>query len=133
MLVYMTSTQNPRPEYASPGAVNQKGGLLPIRRCQTCGDDIVFCKSARTGKSYPVSVSRGYVGQRFYIGANVHRCEATLARRAENEAHETAMIEAKAQVDTLKDMQAKLRAGEITRDDMIAWVEAGMPAEGAKL
>jgi len=69
----MTTTQPT--EYASQGGVRQHGGSLPIRHCSTCGDEIVFPTSTRTGRRYPVSVSRGYKGQRFYIGANVHRCE----------------------------------------------------------
>lgn len=68
--VSMTTT-----EYASPGAqAHQRGGLLAITRCRSCGAEIVFATSKRTGKRYPVSVSHGYKGQRFYMGHNVHRC-----------------------------------------------------------
>lgn len=69
----MTTSQTT--EFASPGAVHAQGEPLPIRRCNTCSQEIVFCTSKRTGRRYPVSVSHGYKGQRFYIGANVHRCE----------------------------------------------------------
>lgn len=122
----MTNPQST--QYASPGAVNQTGGRLPIKHCKRCHAAIVWCTSKRTGKGYPVNVSTGYHDQRFYIGSNVHRCEPVLALQAALDANDAAMTEAKAKVDTLMVMQDKLAAGEITRDDMIAWVDAGMPA-----
>jgi len=61
--------------YASTGAVRQHGGKLPIRLCKFCGTQIVWCKSQRTGKNYPVNVTRGYLDQRFYMGHNFHKCD----------------------------------------------------------
>jgi hypothetical protein len=69
-------------DYASPGAVNQHGGNLPIKRCKRCGNEIVWATSKRTGRAYPVDVSHGEMGQRFYIGSNIHKCQEILDRRA---------------------------------------------------
>ena len=116
--------------YASPGGVRQHGGSLPIRTCKTCAEDIVWVTSQRTGKSYPVNISRGYHGQRFYMGHNVHRCEDTFAKRAAAEAEREALVAEEARVaaahdlaDQVLDMQRRYRAGEITKDEFVAWIE----------
>lgn len=79
--------------FASPGAVNQRGGKLPIYVCNTCENEVVWVESSRTGRKYLVNTLRGYHGQRFYIGANVHKCEQIMAERtsrtAEAEAERT--------------------------------------------
>lgn len=62
--------------YASTGAVNQVGGKLPIYVCNDCGRDVVWAESRKTGRKYLANVSRGYSGARFYIAANLHRCDA---------------------------------------------------------
>ena len=59
--------------WASDGAVNQ-GGSKQVKLCNKCNAEIVFCQSKKSGKWYPVNVSRGYHDQRFYMGHNVHRC-----------------------------------------------------------
>ena len=76
--------------YAGEGAVNQ-GGPLPIRQCNTCGRDIVFAKSNRTGKFYAVTVHTGYKGQPFYVKANAHfsDCKYLMSERALATAQET--------------------------------------------
>jgi hypothetical protein len=45
-------------EYASPGAVNQHDGALPIRECKRCGAQIVWVTSQRD--------------QPYYVGAYMH-------------------------------------------------------------
>lgn len=72
----MTTTQNQPTRYARPGAVKaQNGGDLPIRRCETCNGEIVFCKSARTGKFYAVNVSYTKKNDAaYYRGDNLHAC-----------------------------------------------------------
>jgi hypothetical protein len=59
-------------EYASPGAVNQHDGALPIRECKRCGAQIVWVTSQRTGRVYPVTVRRGQRDQPYYVGAYMH-------------------------------------------------------------
>lgn len=58
--------------YAGPGAVNQHGGNLPVRLCSRCSAQIVWVKSARTGRHYPVNVRRGQADQRYYMGHDLH-------------------------------------------------------------
>jgi hypothetical protein len=69
--------------YATPGAVDQHGGALPIYVCNGCGLDVVWCTSRRTGRKYLVTVSRGYRGARFYAGHNVHECRPAPEAPAE--------------------------------------------------
>lgn len=59
--------------FASPGA-NRQEGPLRIVVCKYCGDQIVWATSARTGKRYPVSISHGYNGQRYYNKSRFHNC-----------------------------------------------------------
>ncbi len=66
--------------YASGGAVSQDG-ILAISECKRCGEQIVWATSSRTGKHYPVTVSRGYLGQRFYVNSDIHKCDEVLAKR----------------------------------------------------
>lgn len=66
-------TQRVRPEkFVGTGAVDQHEGNLLLYRCNECGGDVVWCKSKRTGRAYLVNVSRGHMGQLFYMGHNVH-------------------------------------------------------------
>lgn len=58
--------------FAGQGAVRQNGGTLPVYCFTDCGCEFVWCKSARTGKSYPAKVRRGYRDQRFYQGNDLH-------------------------------------------------------------
>ena len=67
---------------------------LPIRDCKFCGGEIVWCKSKRTGKHYPVSVTHhGKHDARKYGPWNVHKCREDRARR-ETEAAKTAEVDA---------------------------------------
>lgn len=76
----MSTTKIPN-QYASPGAVRQHGGTLPIHTCDTCGAEVVWAESRRSGRRYLANVSRGYHGQRFYVGADLHDCAAVIAHR----------------------------------------------------
>lgn len=67
--------RSPDGTYATPGAVKQAGGKLPIYICNGCNREVVWAESQRTGRKYLANISHGYLGQRFYIGANVHKCD----------------------------------------------------------
>lgn len=77
--------RSPDGAYASTGAVRQHGGSLPIYVCNTCGREVVWATSSKTGRKYLANVSHGYLGQRFYVAASVHgtTCETEMRRRAE--------------------------------------------------
>ena len=107
--------------YASPGAVSQRGGSLKVCNCATCGNEIVFPTSARTGRRYPAEVSTGYRGQRFYVGANVHRCAEVMAKRQAAINTERRGTE---RVATIADMQARFRAGTITKAEYLAAIDS---------
>lgn len=87
--------RSPDHAYASVGAVHQTGGSLPIYVCNTCGRDVVWAESHKTGRKYLANVHHGYMGARFYIAASLHgpTCDAEMARReqalrdAETNAH----------------------------------------------
>ena len=95
--------------YAGEGAVNQ-GGPLPIRQCNTCGRDIVFAKSNRTGKFYAVTVHTGYKGQPFYVKSNAHFSDCEYLRT------ESALATAQ---ETLK--AALLNASRAHREALASW------------
>lgn len=59
---------------AGVGAVRQGGGRLGVCLCNACGREVVWATSARTGRKYLANVSRGYLDQRFYVGADLHKC-----------------------------------------------------------
>jgi hypothetical protein len=63
---------------AGVGAVRQVGGGLPIYRCTLCDGQVVWAESKRTGRKYLANVSHGYMGQAFYVGANIHDCLRVL-------------------------------------------------------
>ncbi len=113
-----------RQAYASPGAVRQHGGSLPIRRCGTCGQDVVWCTSKKTGRKYLVNVSRGYLDQRFYVGSDFHDCakrlaeiEAVNAKVEVTESKRVAMEWLEAQRTVLEELAD---AGAITREQYLA-------------
>ena len=60
--------------FATAGAVAQHGGTLPVYICNPCGKEVVWCESKRTGRKYLVTVRRGHLDQRFYIGSQIHEC-----------------------------------------------------------
>jgi hypothetical protein len=106
--------------HASQGGVRQNGGTLPIYECRRCaeagypGEQIVWPTSKRTSKRYPVDVSRGYHGQRFYMGHNVHKCDEVQARRAaaiaEFEAHEARQVQGREIVAEAQALTVRLRS-----------------------
>lgn len=65
--------------YAHGGAVQQDGPLA-ICLCKTCGREIVFATSKRTGKKYPVCVSYGRRNQAMYVKCDIHKCDAPNGR-----------------------------------------------------
>jgi len=74
----MTTNHN-NTRYASSGAVNQNGGTLPIRNCKTCNAEMVWCKSNKTGKHYPVNVRYSRENRAaFYRGDDIHRCASEV-------------------------------------------------------
>jgi len=77
--------RSPDGAYASTGAVRQHGGSLPIYVCNTCGREVVWATSTRTGRKYLANVAHGYLDQRYYVAASVHgtTCETEMRRRAE--------------------------------------------------
>lgn len=61
--------------FAGTGAVRQTEGPLPIYVCNACNLEVVWATSRRTGRKYLVNVHRGYLDQRYYIAASIHKCE----------------------------------------------------------
>jgi hypothetical protein len=103
--------------YASPGAVSQHGGSLPIRICNSCGKEVVWVESARTGRPYLVTVLYGYNDQRYYRGDHVHPrdCGEQKAQRiAELAAADEWRRIAPAVADVSLLMVDALRRGEIS-------------------
>lgn len=66
------------------------GGALPIYICNMCGRDVVWCTSVSTGRKYLVDVTAGAVGQRFYVGGNLHECDERQSDAAQAIAAEQA-------------------------------------------
>lgn len=64
--------------YATGGAVTQDG-KLKIYSCNTCGQQVVWATSSRTGRMYLVNISHGALGQRFYMKHLTHNCAAHQA------------------------------------------------------
>ena len=115
--------------YASGGAQSQDG-MLPIRNCKTCGNEIVFAKSLRTGKFYAVNISRGYHGQRFYVKANAHKCAEVMAQR---EADTAAYERGEAAIALVSAYQARLAVvvesgGDAATDSELLAIEAELIA-----
>lgn len=85
--------RSPDGAYAGTGAVRQHDGKLPIYICNTCGREVVWATSSKTGRKYLANISRGHLDQRFYIAASLHDCGPELRRReqaardAETNAH----------------------------------------------
>jgi hypothetical protein len=67
--------------YASVGAVRQHDASLPVFACSTCGNEIAFPTSKRTGRKYAVNVRRNYRDARFYMGHDIHKCAEVMAQR----------------------------------------------------
>jgi hypothetical protein len=68
--------------WANTGAVGQHDGSLKIMVCNTCGDQVVWATSKKTGRYYLVNIRSSYHGGRFYMGHDVHKCDEVMARRA---------------------------------------------------
>ncbi len=89
MITDMTTTATTRTRrgsgFASPGAVKAQGETLPVYICNGCQSEVVWAESKRTGRRYLVSVSTGRSGQRYFIGANVHKCEDAESKQRRHE------------------------------------------------
>lgn len=72
--------RSPSGAYASGGAVTQDGHLA-IYECTTCGNEVVWATSKKTGRKYLVNVRKGMSGTRYYVKANFHKCEEIMASR----------------------------------------------------
>jgi hypothetical protein len=71
----MTKTTRVPGRFVGPGGVRQHGGTLALYRCNTCGDDVVWAESRRTGQKYLANVSgNSATGSRYYIAASLHDC-----------------------------------------------------------
>lgn len=64
--------------WVSGGAVAQDG-KLKLMVCNTCGGEVVWATSIRTGRKYRVDVSKGESGCRYYAKRNAHDCARRLA------------------------------------------------------
>ena len=110
--------RSPDNGFASVGAVRQSGGSLPIYICNTCGREVVWCESKRTGRKYLANVRSGHLGQRYYIAANVHGdcaglVEQEAAYAARHDANQAALG---ALLADLRSMRKQVEAGEMTED-----------------
>lgn len=71
--------RNERGTFASEGAVRQQGSK-PIYDCTTCGREVVWLESKKTGRKYLVNVSQGSSGMRYYVSSDFHNCSAPYGR-----------------------------------------------------
>ncbi len=101
--------------YAGEGGVRQHGGSLPVYVCNTCGSEVVWAESKRTGRKYLVNVSYGQKGQRFYMGHNVHPSDCTLADRE----REAVLTYSRNVAAAFRDLLNAYRAGELDRDTFV--------------
>lgn len=99
--------------YAGVGAVSQHEGSVPVHLCNTCGDEVVWVRSERTGRNYLANVSRGHHRQRYYIGANVHDCADAVARRLGYSSAERARV---AIAEQLAEIEAQAEASSDADD-----------------
>lgn len=118
--------RSPDQGFASTGAVRQNGGSLPIYICNTCGGEVVWCESKRTGRKYLANVRHGHLGQRYYIAANVHGDCADLIEReaayaARNDANQAALT---AFLADLRALRAQVTAGTLTEAEYATAAEA---------
>lgn len=121
-----TTALSPR-QFASEGAVKQDGSLK-IYTCNTCGREVVWAKSSRTGRFYLVNVSHGRSGARFYIKKDAHDCAKVQAERAEfvdfqTQAARVADWQAE-MFAKLNDLAEKRDSGELTIEEFKAAVDA---------
>lgn len=101
--------------YATGGAVNQQGHR-PVRACGTCGREVVWLESKKTGRRYLANVSRGYLDQRFYVGRDIHRCQDQIERdRLAQIEDDAAMLQAE-----WKDLVRAARFARQAHDDIEA-------------
>ena len=68
------TVRNARGTYADGGA-NTQDGKLPIYDCTTCGAEVVWATSNRTGNKYLVNIRTGASGARFYMKHDIHTCQ----------------------------------------------------------
>lgn len=65
--------------WISGGAVSQDG-KLPLYICNTCGHEVVWATSRKTGRKYLVNVYKGQSGARFYVKHRPHNCKTEAPR-----------------------------------------------------
>ena len=131
----MSRTSRIPNEFASQGAVNQNGGTLPLYRCNACRAEVVWATSKRTGRKYLCGVRHGYLGQRYYVGADLHTNAICEARNADVEAAAASVVDVsmdRTSADTLRHIAAEVlrksckhsltlhKAGTITDDQYLA-------------
>lgn len=136
-----TTTKKPRtqrvyregnPMSVGPGASTQDG-TLPLYECTTCGREVVWATSTRTGRKYLADVYQGQV-VRYYVKRSPHKCQDHLAPRARNELHDFAMDWNRATVKTSRAIAAGLKAGAITEAEATAaWAKVDDRVAAAKL
>lgn len=98
--------RHPSGVFIGTGAVGQHDGSLPLYICNGCQREVVWATSSKTGRKYLVNVSHSTRSDaRFYIGRNVHDCEAF---QADDRAH----IELAANRDNLRKAIAEGRCTE---------------------
>lgn len=120
--------------FAGMGAQRQAGGRLPVYECSTCGREVVWATSKRTGRRYLAEVQRGQADQRFYIGANVHTDEACARRIAERDEFSAEVLrrEVGARVhECMKAAQRLHNSGAITTDEYLGLLDLIEAAEAA--
>lgn len=94
--------------FAGEGAQRQDGSL-PIYICNTCGKEVVWAESRRTGRKYLVSVQRGYKGQRFYAKSAPHPRDCGERMQAEIDRIEAEEARIEAARQSLADLRFALR------------------------
>ncbi len=119
--------QQGQPVWVSGGAVAQDGSLK-LYRCNRCQAEVVWAESKRTGKVYLANVYTGRADQRFYQKNALHRCDDSM-KLADLMAAERAKQEAtRVWTERVHELQIQLKAGEITRDELLKVMEAEAPA-----
>lgn len=100
-----------RPIYVGEGAVAQQGNRK-LYECNDCHREVVWLESKRTGKMYLADVYKGNVA-RYYV-SKPHNCRPHVEAAPEPSYKEQAQQE----------LVARARRGDITREQMIAGLDA---------
>jgi hypothetical protein len=105
--------------YASQGAVRQNGGNLPLYTCNACGGEVVWAESKRTGRKYLCTVRKGYHGQRYYVGADVHPRDCAEQRAARDAEYEAIVTAQELSADYVTRIQAARKSGNLELADRL--------------